>query len=401
MTSIFSRNLIIYWIGSLTAGTGLAMNITLTALAGKSLAPRADWATLPLAGFFLGMLVFALPTALILKRLGRKWGHFLGFIPGLSGALLAALALASDQFLLFVCGIFLLGVCHTFNLQFRFAASEASPPALRPKAVSFIFTAGIVAAIVAKFLADFSSGYLEQTPFVAAYLAMALIFLIPLILLALALDKSKLLYKDQGAADQHAATRPRPLFRVATQPKYIIALFAAVVAYVVMNFVMVATPLAVEGSGFSQQQSNSIIMAHILGMFVPSFFTGGLINRFGHMPMLGAGLAFELVAVSLNLMEPSLMGFYLALVALGIGWNFLFITSTSLLTTTYTKEERGYAQGFNELIVALGLACSSLYSGAAYFGMGWAKLNLSAMPFLLLLGGAILLLPLVERRRAA
>ncbi len=346
--------------------------ITSSAIIGFRLAEDKALATLPLALQFLATMLGSLPASLIMQRFGRKGGFLLASALGLGGSLVAVLALVGQSFALFCLATPLFGLYTAFGNYFRFTAAEVAPPSQRDQAISLVLAGGVVAALIGPNLASHSKELLP-VDFLGSFLAVALIY---------ALNLMNFLAMKLPLPDNPAIVRSaRPLGEIVAQPGYITALLAATVGYSVMSLLMTATPLAM-----MQQHDFSdvafVIEWHVLGMFAPSFFTGRLIQRFGARRIVAAGALAFIACIAINLSGTTVTHYWLALFLLGIGWNFMFIGGTSLLTETYTEAEKAKAQGFNDLVVFTSVTLASLGAGALQHAWGWQTVNLMVLPLI-------------------
>ena len=375
-------------------GLFLTNNVTFIAingLVGLQLAPHGWLATLPVMGYVVGG---ALATPLVARsqaRWGRRASFQLGLAVALASALLAALAAATHQFWLLTAATLLAGYYSANGQLYRFAAAELAAPAWRERAVSLVLAGGLLGAVVGPNLAAGTRSLLA-VPFVGAYLALAAVALLGMVLMARI---------DFPAAAPRAPGAPagRPLAQIMRQPVFIVAVIGAALGYGVMNLLMAATPLAMQGCGFDFGATAQVLQWHVVGMFAPGFFTGHLIQRFGALPVMGAGVALNLVCVAVALSGLQLQQFMLALIALGVGWNFLFTGSTTLALTAYRPEEKDRAQAAINFCVFATMALSSFAAGALFTTRGWAWLNLGSLPALGLIAAALAWLGL-QRRRA-
>lgn len=373
--------------------TGSVMVVSLSALVGRSLAPDPRWATLPAALMFLAAMVVALPASLLMKRVGRRRAFVLGVAAGGGGALLAAAALGRGSFSLFCAGSALLGVMSGTAQYYRFAAADVVGELERPRAISLVLAGGLAAAFVGPNLANWTRSAVAGPPFVGSFLALALLQVLALALLA------GVRLPLPGNAERAASGRP--LARVAAQPRYLLAVGAAVAAYGTMNLLMMATPLAMHARGFEFGTTALAIQWHAVGMFAPSFFTGRLIQRYGDQRILAWGCALLAGSAAINLAGASRWHFWLSLSALGIGWNLLFVGASNLLTTTHSAAEKAKAQGFNDLLVFGTVACTALLAGSLYETVGWRAMNAGVLPLLALLLLACIALDRTPVPRAA
>ncbi|MCL4798955.1 MAG: MFS transporter [Burkholderiales bacterium] len=368
------RNVLILAAAQALVHSASVLAMALGALVGGHLAADKALATLPIAAMVVGTALTALPAALFMRRVGRRAGFMTGAAIGLAGSLTAAFAVYAGSFALFVFGHALLGGYQGFTNYYRFAAGEAAAEDFRSRAISWVIAGGVVAAVVGPQLASTTRDLLAPHAFVGSYLAQG-----ALTLLALAV----LVRLRMPAAVEAAAHGPvRPLREIARQPTFLVALGGAAVAYAVMILVMTATPVAVVGCGLPLADAFQVIQWHVLGMFVPSFFTGALIARYGAPRIMAAGFALLAGHVAIALSGVGFMHFASGLVLLGVGWNFAYVGGTTLLTTAYRPVERHRAQAVNDFAVFGSVALASLSSGWLYHAFDWQTLNLAALPFL-------------------
>ena len=351
--------------------------MTLSGVVGAQLSPNPALATLPIALMMLGTVVSTLPASLFMKKVGRRLGFLVGAaIGGVGGGLVSFIGIALEAFWLFAVGNLILGFYQGFAMYYRFAAADVASPAFRSRAISFVMAAGVAAAFLGPWNASLLVDWIAAVPLGGPYLMIALLALVALGLL------SQLQVPPSG--EPQAGDPLRPMKAIAAQPAFIAAVMAGAVGYAVMVLVMTATPLAMRSAGFDMSQVAFIMQWHVLGMFAPSFFTGGLIARFGveRILLMGALLLVG-TAVVANLGQ-TLAYFWVALVLLGVGWNFLFIGGSALLTRLHSERERGKVQGVNDLIIFSLVALGSLMSGQLLHHLGWELLNLAMLAPVLL-----------------
>jgi MFS family permease len=381
----------------LSAAQALSMStsvlvFSVSALAGGTFGVDPALVTLPLSLQMVATMLATFPLAHLMARIGRRAGFSIGQVFGIVGGLVSMLALNTGDFVLFCAGGALLGI-HNASWQFlRFAAAETSSDSFRPRAISWVLAGGIIAAVIGGELAKESREYLPAV-FAGSYAATAALAVACIGLLQLLkmppLPKST---EQEGG---------RPFAQIAAQPAFIVAVLAAMFGYGVMSLEMVATPLAMSFCGFSFDDSAWVIQWHVLGMFVPSFFTGSLIKRFGVLPVIVTGAVLNIVCVAVALAGVELANFFLAMVILGIGWNFMYIGGTTLLTETYRPQERAKVQAFNDCMVFGAVALASFGSGAMQNHLGWSAVNLFTIAPIGLSLLAALWLMLARRRSAA
>jgi MFS family permease len=372
--------------------TASVMVMTVGGLAGAMIAKSPQWATAPIAAMFLGTALATVPASLWMARVGRRTGFVAGALLGVAAGLLAALGIWLGSLPLLSLGTLLVGAYQAFAQFYRFAAGEVADPAFRPRAISLVLAGGIVAALLGPLIGRWGSAWLE-TAFAGSFLLLALVSLLAAVLLS-----GLRIPLPPAARTSHTASRP--LWQIVRQPSYLTALFGAATGYGVMILAMTATPIAMVHHQHSLSDAASVIQLHVLGMFVPSFFTGSLVARFGVLRIMLTGVALLAAHVLMTLTGTGFQSFAAALITLGIGWNFLYIGGTTLLTSTYTDAERGRAQAANDMaIFVVGLLCS-LGAGALLQAFGWQALNLLLLPWL---GAAALALVglAVSRRQSA
>ena len=364
------------------------MLVSINGLLGLQLAADKRLATLPITTYVIGATLATLPAAFFMKRHGRRAGFMLGAGLGMFGALISAFAVGIGSFWLLCLGTVFAGTYNAFGQQYRFAAADAAPLAWKSKAISLTLTGGILGGVIGPEVGKLTRTLLEPT-YLASYGA-----LIGFAALAM-LIASRLTIPPLTSAEQNAVGRP--LLRIARQPAFVVAVLAAACGYGVMNLLMTATPLAMDICGLPFADTAFILQWHVIGMFAPSFFTGGLIKRFGVLNILIAGAALMFLCVGIALSGVTLMHFWWALVLLGVGWNFLFIGGTTLLTETHRPEEKAKVQGSNDFLVLSVQGITSLSAGILITGDGWTSLNAYAIPVIAMTTLATALLWLYRR----
>jgi MFS family permease len=368
-----SRRNVLLLACSLALGMGaMAMNLVGAPLAGHLLAPDPALSTLPLAIMFVGMMATTIPASMLMHRIGRRMGFQVGIAAGLVGSLLSLQAMISSSFILFCVGTTFLGCANAFTQYYRFAATDTATPDFRPTAISMVMAGGVAAAVIGPNFATISKDWLAPHTFAGAYIGMIGLFLLGALAIAF-IDiptPTALERKENG----------RPLREIITQPKFLGATLCSTLAYAIMNFVMTSSPLAVVGCGYGFNDAAFVIQWHAIGMFAPSFFTGSMIKRFGVFRVMMSGALIYFVVVALNVTGQDLwLNFWPSLMLLGLGWNFLFIGGTTLLTETYRPEERAKAQGAHDFTMFTVVAFASLSSGALYSYFGWTAVNLGVL----------------------
>jgi MFS family permease len=342
-------------------------------LVGYSLVNEKSLATLPLALMFLTRMIITVPASLFMQKFGRRLGFMTGALFGLAGAVVTTLGILLSNFSLFCSGAALLGIPTGFGQFYRFAAAEVASEAYRSRAISYVLAGGVIAAFAGPNLAHWSKQLLPDE-FAGSYASLIVLYLLSFIIAALLdIPRPTAFSRVQGG---------RPLRFIARQRAYMVALSSAVVGYGAMNFLMVATPLAMKNYAHPFANTAFVIQWHVFGMYAPSLFAGHLIRRYGSPNVMLSGLLLLGLCIGINLTGNSLTHFWLSLFSLGVGWNFLFIGATALLTETYAPAEKEKAQALNELMVFGAVALTSFISGAAQYRWGWEAANLSVIPFL-------------------
>jgi len=353
--------------------TNNATLIAINGLAGLALAPNASLATLPVTCWVIGGAIATMPASQYMRRVGRRSGLMRGAAIGVLGALICAAAVWQASFWLLCFGAVVFGTFNAFGQYYRFVAAEVAAPDFRATAVSLVLAGGLVGGILGPTTSRLTVD-LVGPKFTGAYLALIVFVLVTIAIL------SRIRIPDLSAAEQ--AATGRPFSKIAAQPKYIVAVMAGAISYGVMNFLMTSTPIAMGVCGHPYGDAAFVISSHVVAMFAPSFFTGGLIKRLGVIPVMLAGAALNVVCIGIALSGVTVANFWWSLVLLGVGWNFLYIGATTLLTETYRPEERAKAQGANEFAIFAMMAMSSFASGMIVTSAGWEKVNYAATPLI-------------------
>ncbi|WP_394140871.1 MFS transporter [Vibrio chagasii] len=355
--------------------TGNILLISVIGLIGKQIAPSASMITLPVALQFLGLMAATIPASLISGKLGRKRGFSIGNLVGITGASLATYALLQQNFYLFCFATFLLGIGIGFGTLYRFAAIEVCDENARHRAISISMAGGVLAAILGPNLAIMSQQWSQDGLYIGAFASLIGLNILALVILQ-TIQFPKVSFSNQ-------TPKSDPLSAIIKAPNFVGAVFAAMVAYAVMNILMTATPLAMIGCGFDFTKAAGVIEWHVLGMFVPAFFTGSLIEKFGSRMMILAGGILFVFCIAINIHGESIWHFRAALVLLGVGWNFMFIAATGLFSQSYQPQNKAKAQAFNEFVVFGCVTVTALLSGWLESTAGWQNLNIYVLPFVL------------------
>ena len=382
------RNVAVLVAAQAIMGAQMPMIFTIGGLAGQTLASNLCFATLPISMIVLGSMLSATPLSAFMQRYGRRAGFILSCAGGTVGAVIGAMGLLQGSFALFLLGSLLTGIYMSGQGFYRFAATDTASPEFRPKAISFVMAGGLLAAVLGPQLVKVTADSMV-VPFLGTYLAVIVLNVIGMGLF-LALDIPKPPQPEDGAPVG------RSRMDLLRSPVIAVSVICATVSYALMNLVMTSSPLAVVGCGFDTADAANVVSAHVLAMYAPSFFTGHLIVRFGATRIVALGLMILAASGAVAMMGVELEHFFVALILLGLGWNFGFIGATSMLAAHHAPEERGRVQGMNDLIVFGGVFLASLSSGGLMNCVGsdaqtgWQLVNLAMLPFLVLAGGALI-----------
>lgn len=369
--------------------TGNVVLIALNGIVGYAFASDKSLATLPITTFVIGAAVATIPASIYMRYVGRRTGFMTGAALGAIGAAIATYAVHIASFWLLCSGTALMGIYSAFGQYYRFAAADMAGPEFKSKAISWVMAGGIAGGILGPESTKLTRD-LATPEFIASYGALIGVAILALMLLAL-IDIPPL-------SQEQRKEKGRPLRTIMAQPVFIVAVLAATIGYGVMNLIMTATPLAMSHHHHPFNDAAFVIEWHVIGMFAPSFFTGSLINRFGVARIMLSGAILMTACVIIALADIALLNFWTALLLLGVGWNFLFVGGTSLLTEAYAPAERAKTQAANDFIVFSTVAASSLLSGSLLYHYDWQTVNYAALPFIVAVTLAILWLML--RRRA-
>ncbi|MEX0305106.1 MAG: MFS transporter [Leisingera sp.] len=390
--AVAKKNVAVLVLAQAILGAQMPMIFTIGGLAGQSLASNPCFATLPISLIVGGSMLAATPISAIMQRWGRRAGFFVGAAFGALGGLVGAYGLYLGSFPIFLIGSLLTGIYMSAHGFYRFAAADTASDAFRPKAISYVMAGGLAAAIIGPQVVKATSQAFV-IPFLGTYLAVIAVNILGAVLfLFLDIPKPKPPSED--------SPKGRSRMELLKTPVIAVAVICAMVSYALMNLVMTSTPLAVVGCGFTEGNAADVVTSHVLAMYVPSFFTGHLIARFGVEKIVAAGLIILAGAGAVALQGVDLENFFVALVLLGIGWNFGFIGATTMLAGAHDSHEKGRMQGLNDLLVFGGVTMASLASGGLMNCSGgnpvdgWSAVNMAMAPFLVLAGGALMWLVL-------
>ena len=380
-------------------GAQMPMIFTIGGLAGQTLASNPCFATLPISLIVLGNMLAANPISAIMQRMGRRFGFLLGAFFGALGGIVGAIGLYYSSFPIFLLASLLTGIYMSAHGFYRFAAADTASDEFRPKAISYVMAGGLAAAIIGPQLVKVTSEIMV-IPFMGTYAAILAVNLIGAVLF---------LFLDIPKPTPPKADTPkgRSRLELITTPRIAVAVIVGTVSYALMNLMMTSTPLAVVGCGYTQDNAADVVTFHVLAMFAPSFFTGHLIARFGVEKIMGLGILILAGAGAVALQGVELENFFIALILLGLGWNFGFIGATAMLTSSHEPHERGRVQGMNDFIVFGGVTIASLASGGLMNCSGgsavegWNAVNFAMAPVLVLAGAALIWLALKPKSSTA
>jgi len=388
---LMNKNLWLLILSQIFAFTAAPVTVFLSGIIGSQFSPIKSLATLPMALSIVGVAIFAIFAAKIMSIIGRRSGFIFSSIGSSLSSLVAAYSIIIESFILFNFACFLLGAGVAFSHQYRFAAVETVKKDMAPKAISIILLAGIGSAFIGPNAANFSKGIISEHLYAGSYIVLAVLTLTSTIFL--------LFYKDGHKPNSVNKKNSRSYLGLISQPRFLQALIASAFAYAVMAFLMTATPISMHVmEKISLTKTGLVIQLHIAAMFLPSLVTGNLIRKFGHSKIMYAGVFLFLITILISLFDQNFTNYLIALVFLGFGWNFLFISGTSLLVLSYRENEKFKAQGFNDLIVYSIQATASLSAGVFLTLTSWKTMNLVCITFLVLIILSTLRADIKERK---
>jgi len=368
---IARRNALFLAIASGLAGANATVVFATSGIVGQSLSTTPALATLPASTFVFGTMLATLPTAFGARRFGRRAMFMTGNLTGALAGLLAALGVFLGSFPLFCFATALAGAYQAVVQSYRYAAADTATPAFRPKAIAWVLSGGVAAAFIGPQLVIWTKELMLPTLFMATFLGQAALALFAM----LATGR----FEDQKREEVLGGVQ-RPFWTIARQPRLIVAVLCGTVAQAIMNFVMTAAPLAMVQCGHSIVDATLGIQWHVVAMFAPSFWTGGLIQRFGKERLVIAGMLILIVCGAVALTGLAVWQFWTALVLLGLGWNFAFIGATAMVTDCHSPAERAKIQGFNDFTIFTATTMGSLLAGYMLSTVGWAVINAALMP---------------------
>ena len=378
--SFINKNLSLLTLSQVFGFTANIITVFLSGIVGSQITSIKSLSTLPTALAVVGTAIFTILAAKIMGKIGRRLGFIFGALASSATCLLAVFAITQQNFILFCISHLILGLGIAFAHQYRFAAAESVEKEKVPKAISTLMLAGIVSAFLGITLANYTKNLFSDYLYVGSYILLAEFTFMPAIFL--------FFYKNNETTkiNFNNEYNGRKLIEIIFQPRFLQAIFAAAFAYAVMSFLMTATPLSMHVmEKMSLENTGLVLQFHLVAMFLPSLITGHLIKKFGHSNIIYIGVLFYVVTIILSLFEKTFANYMIALIFLGLGWNFLFISGTSLVVLTYNEEEKFRVQGINDLIVFSTMALASLSAGILLSLTSWTTMNLICIPFLVLI----------------
>jgi len=375
-----NKNLWLLTLSQVFGFTAATITVFLSGIIGSQITSIKSLSTLPTALSVVGTAICTIFAAKIMSKIGRRLGFIFAAFGSSVSSLLAAFAIYQQNFILFCISCLIIGMGLAFIHQYRFAAAESVEKEKAPKAISILMLAGIVAAFLGITSANYTKNLIPNHLYVGSYLILAAFSFMPAILL--------FFYKnnEKTRIDLNNKFSGRRLFEIIFQPRFLQAVIAAAFAYAVMSFLMTASPISMHVmEKMSLEKTGLVLQFHVAAMFLPSLITGNLIKKFGHSNIMYMGVLFLVVTIILSLFEQTYNNYMIALIFLGLGWNFLFISGTSLVVLTYKEEEKFRAQGINDLIVFTTMALASLSAGVLLSLTSWKTMNLTCIPFLVLI----------------
>jgi MFS family permease len=354
--------------------------ISMNALIGYALVDNKTYASLGATTYVLGSALATMPASLWMGRVGRRRGFMTGSLIGVAGSSVAAAAVWLGSFPLFCVGTAIIGIYTAFGLQYRFAAAEVAQASFKAKAISLVLAGGIVGGFLGPESTRWAKDLLP-TQFLGSFLVLAAVAVVALAVQSRVHVPPPSLEERSGGG--------RPLRDIVSQPVFIVAALAGGLGYGLMNLLMVATPLAMSFCSHPYDAAALVIEWHVVGMYAPGFFTGSLIKRFGTLKVILVGVALMAACVFVALSGTSVAHFIAALTLLGIGWNFMYVGGTTLLTESYRPAEKAKTQGANDFIVFSIMGLSSFSSGALVSATGWETMNAGALPVLAVVALAV------------
>ena len=373
-----NKNLLILTLSQIFSFTAAPVTVFLSGIIGSQISPVKSLATLPMSISVVGIAIGAIIATKVMSLIGRKYGFIIASMGNMLTSILAAYSIMTQNFILFCFANFFLGIGMAFTHQYRFAAAESVEKNKAPKAISIILFGGIISAFLGPSLANYAKDIFSNSLYVGSYLALALLTFIPTILF--------LFFESKSNIKTNVKYAGRNYLELISQPRFIQSITASAFGYAIMTFLMTATPISMHVmENMSLNKTSIVIQFHVAAMFLPSLLTGHLIKRFGHSNVIYAGVFLYSITLITSIFDQSFFNYMFALIFLGLGWNFLFISGTSLLVLTYREEEKYKAQGLNDFVVYSIHAIGSLSAGVFIALTNWKIMNMICIPFMVLI----------------
>ena len=373
-----NRNLSLLVSSQVFAFTAATVTVFISGIIGSQLTPIKTLSTLPPSIYVVGTAAATIFAAKIMSIIGRRFGFIFSSVAGSVACLIGAYSIMIESFFIFCIAKFILGATMAFTHQYRFAAAESVEKDKVPRAISIILLGGIVSAFLGPSLANYGKDIVTNQLYVGSYLSLAILTIIPAIFF--------LFYENTSKLESNIKSSGRSVLELISQPRFLQALVASAFGYAIMTFLMTATPLSMHVmEKMSLSKTGLVIQFHVVAMFLPSLITGNLVKKFGHSNMMYAGVFLYSITIIASFFDQTYYNYMFALIFLGLGWNFLFISGTSLLVLTYKEEEKFKAQGLNDFIVYSVHATGSLSAGILIVLTNWKMMNLLCIPFLIII----------------
>ena len=387
-----NKNLFILTLSQIFSFTAAPVTVFLSGFIGSHISPIKSLSTLPMSISVVGIAVGAIVATKVMSKIGRKYGFILASIGNSLVSILAAYSILGQNFILFCFANFFIGIGMAFTHQYRFAAAESVEKDMAPKAISIILFGGIISAFLGPSFANYAKDLVSENLYVGSYLALALLTFIPAILF--------LFYENKSKLEVNLKYTGRSYLELISQPRFIQAITASAFGYAVMTFLMTATPISMHVmENMSLNKTSIVIQFHVAAMFLPSLLTGYLIKKFSHSNVIHAGVFLYSITLIASIFEQSFFNYMFALIFLGLGWNFLFISGTSLLVLTYKEEEKYKAQGLNDFVVYSVHAIGSLCAGIFIALTNWKTMNIICIPFIILIILATIRAEILDKKK--
>ena len=375
---MLNKNLVILSLSQIFSFTAAPITVFLSGIIGSQISPIKSLSTLPMSISVVGIAVGAIFATKLMSLIGRKAGFIFASLGNSLVSLLAAYSIMEQNFILFCFANFFLGVGMAFTHQYRFAAAESVEKDKIPKAISIILLGGIISAFIGPGIANYSKDIVSDQLYVGSYISLSILMFIPAILF--------LFYENILKLKTEIKYSGRSYLELISQPKFLQAMIASAFGYAIMTFLMTATPLSMHVmEKMSLDKTSMVIQFHVASMFLPSLLTGHLIKKIGHSLVMYAGIFLYCITILISFFDQTYMNYMFALIFLGLGWNFLFISGTSLLVLTYKEEEKFKAQGLNDFIVYSIHAIGSLSAGILIVLTNWKFMNMMCIPLLIII----------------